>query len=97
MLKIKLTGLTFFLIEFLLLSQTQPCGNDYGSSTDETNIITQERDNALVIPRAYLIGDTMVMLVDKSTKRVELGLRDYQKAEIRSGITSKDVLLNPIR
>lgn len=69
----------------------------YPNLTVETNIIIQERDNALVIPRVYLIGDSMVMLSDESTKKVELGLRDYQKAEIRSGITEKDVLLKPSR
>lgn len=34
----------------------------------------------MTIPRTFLINDSLVMLENKSTRKVEVGLKDYQKA-----------------
>ncbi len=67
----------------------------YPNLTTEANIIIQTKDNAMTIPRAYLLGDSLVVLADKSTRKVEIGLKDYQKAEILSGLEANETILKP--
>lgn len=52
----------------------------------EANIIIQTKQNALTIPRKYIINDTYVMLEDGQLQKVETGLMDYELVEIISGI-----------
>ena len=61
----------------------------------EANIVIKAKDNALTIPRKYLIGDSTVLLSNGETKKVTTGLMDYQKAEIVSGLSKEDVLILP--
>lgn len=69
----------------------------YPNLTVEANIIIRTRENVLTIPRNYLIGDTVVMLKNKEKRKVIIGLRDYQKAEVIEGLTPMDVLLKPLK
>jgi multidrug efflux pump subunit AcrA (membrane-fusion protein) len=69
----------------------------YPNLTAEANIIIQTRDKTLTIPRNYLVGDSLVMLRDGKMKKVKIGLRDYQKAEVLEGLSETDVLLKPLR
>ncbi|PHO00839.1 RND transporter, partial [Rhodobacteraceae bacterium 4F10] len=52
----------------------------------EANIIIQTKQNALTIPRKYIINDTYVMLEGGQLQKVETGLMDYELVEIISGI-----------
>ena len=63
--------------------------------TFEANIILRTKQNALILPRNYLKNDSMVTLVDGSTRIVKLGLTDFQKAEILQGLSSKDQVVKP--
>ncbi len=67
----------------------------YPNLTVEANIIIQVKDHVLTIPRNYVTDDNMVILSTKEKRKVTIGLRDYQKAEIVSGITEHDILLKP--
>lgn len=67
----------------------------YPNLTTEANIVIQSKESALLIPRTYLIGDTAVMMENKSIRKVELGLKDYQNAEIRSGLRANEFILKP--
>ena len=67
----------------------------YPNLTTEANILIESKANALTIPRSYLIGDSMVLLVDKTKRKVKTGLKDYLKAEIISGLTADEVILKP--
>lgn len=67
----------------------------YPNLTAEANIIILSKQKALLIPRSYLIDDQFVLLKDKKKVRVIPGAKDNQFAEIISGITDKDELLNP--
>lgn len=62
----------------------------------QANIITNKKDNALLIPRAYLVGDNMV-LVKKDKKRdtvkVTTGIISYDWVEITGGITANDIIV----
>jgi HlyD family secretion protein len=67
----------------------------YPNLTCEANIIIVEKDKALTIPRAYLIEGSYVLLSTKEKRKVVTGLKDYQKVEIRSGLTAKDYIIKP--
>jgi hypothetical protein len=49
----------------------------------------------MLIPREYLLNDSMVLKVNGDTVFVKTGLKDYQKIEILSGITEEDELIRP--
>lgn len=66
----------------------------YPMLTVEASIITEEKMNALIIPRSYLISDSFVLCGDKK-KRVTTGIKDYEKVEIISGLSAKDVIYKP--
>lgn len=67
----------------------------YPNLTLEANIITEVKDQALVIPRAYLIADSLVVNENEDTLLVKVGIRNYQFAEILEGIDASTVLLKP--
>ncbi len=65
--------------------------------TAESNIVIQTKENALTIPRNYLIDDNYVLNENKEKVKVAVGLKDYQKAEIISGLKSGEVILKPTK
>ncbi|RIW12566.1 HlyD family efflux transporter periplasmic adaptor subunit [Algoriphagus lacus] len=65
--------------------------------TLEANILTQVKEETLVIPRNYLIQDDRVILENGDTVQVKVGIKTYQFAEILEGITEKTALKNPIQ
>ena len=67
----------------------------YPNLSCEANIVIQVKDQALTIPRSYLIGDSMVMLESKEQKKVRTGLKDYEKVEIVAGLTANDIIRKP--
>lgn len=67
----------------------------YPNLTAEANIIIQSKENALLIPRNYLIGDSMVLNERKEKIKVKTGLMDYTKVEILSGINAGEKLVKP--
>ena len=62
----------------------------YPNLTLEANIVLRTKGNALTIPRKYLIDDEFVMISKKEKRKVKIGLKDYQKAEILEGLTKED-------
>jgi HlyD family secretion protein len=67
----------------------------YPNLSTEANILISTRKNVLLIPRNYLIGDSLVMLENQETRRVQIGLKDYQKAEVLSGINAGEKIIKP--
>lgn len=64
--------------------------------TAEANIILQTKDKALLIPRNYLIDEEYVLMgAAKEKRKVIVGLKDYQKVEIVSGLTEQDIIIKP--
>ncbi|MEP7373907.1 MAG: efflux RND transporter periplasmic adaptor subunit [Chitinophagaceae bacterium] len=63
--------------------------------TCEANIVIQEKEKALTIPRNCLLEGDYVLLASKEKRKVTIGLKDYQKVEILSGLTINDIILNP--
>jgi len=75
---------------------TQKPERVYPNITFEANIIIQEKSGALLIPRTYLLKDSLVIKSSGDTVPVKTGLKDYQKVEILSGIKQDDELVKPV-
>lgn len=69
----------------------------YPNLTAEANIIIQSKEKALTIPRIYLVNDSTVQLQSGESRTIKIGLRDFQKAEIVSGLQASDVLVKPAK
>ncbi|MFM1877908.1 MAG: hypothetical protein RLZZ241_774 [Bacteroidota bacterium] len=66
----------------------------YPGLSGEANIIIDQRENALTIPRSYLIGKDSVRTI-KGLKKIETGLRTLDRIEVRSGLNPYDKLILP--
>jgi multidrug efflux pump subunit AcrA (membrane-fusion protein) len=67
----------------------------YPNLTTEANIVIKVKEKALTIPRNYLLNNEYVLLANKEKRKVVIGLMDYEKVEIISGLQSTDVILKP--
>ncbi|AUC84632.1 RND transporter [Polaribacter sp. ALD11] len=67
----------------------------YPNISFEANVVIKTKKEALLIPRNYLLNDSIV--VNKFGKRfiVKTGLKDYQMVEIISGIDENEELILP--
>jgi HlyD family secretion protein len=63
--------------------------------TLEANIITQTKENALIIPRNFLFNDNQVITSDGDSIMVRVGIKTFQFVEILEGITSSTILTQP--
>lgn len=67
----------------------------YPNLSLEANIILVQKENTLIIPRTFLIDDRYVLNTDGDTLAVEVGIKNYESAEILSGITESTELKKP--
>lgn len=67
----------------------------YPNLTLEANIVIQSKENVLILPRPFILNDKYIITTDGDTIEVQLGLKDYQKAEIISGIDEKTEVIKP--
>ncbi|MHA8107374.1 efflux RND transporter periplasmic adaptor subunit [Aquirufa sp. 5-AUSEE-100C1] len=81
-----------FLVEALF---TKAPPKLYPNVTFEANILLRNRANVLILPRNYLKNDSLVTLESGENKVVKIGLMDFQKVEIISGLTEKDLVVKP--
>lgn len=73
----------------------EPPGKLYPNISFEANIILRSTTKALLIPRNYLLNDSIVIKSNGDNVVVKTGLKDYQQVEIVSGITAEDELIKP--
>jgi RND family efflux transporter MFP subunit len=67
----------------------------YPNLTLEANIVIKTKQNILTIPRKYLINDQYVVLENGEKKYIKIGLKDYEKVEVISGIDKTDKIIIP--
>jgi len=67
----------------------------YPNLTVEANIVIQTKENAITIPRNYLINDSFVLINKKETRAVKTGIMDYQRVEITEGLSQNEVIYKP--
>jgi multidrug efflux pump subunit AcrA (membrane-fusion protein) len=65
----------------------------YPNLSVEANIVIATKDHVITIPRAYLQHDSLVTLANKSSRRVTVGLKDYQTVEILRGLDAHETIL----
>lgn len=81
-----------FLVEALFVEQPEIL---YPNVTFEANIVVQSKEKALLIPRNFILNDSVVVKSNGDRLVVKTGLRDYKKIEILSGLSLDDELVNP--
>ncbi len=59
------------------------------------NVVIDSKQKAILVPRNYIINDSIVVKSNGDRVVVKVGLKDFQKAEILSGITENDELIEP--
>jgi len=69
----------------------------YPNISFEASIVINTKQNALLIPRIYLLNDSTVMTAQKDKIVIKTGLKDYNKVEILSGIDKNTELIKPIK
>lgn len=67
----------------------------YPNLTAEANIIITTKEKVLLIPRNCLLESDYVILESGEKRKVEIGLMDYQKAEILKGLSENDAIIKP--
>lgn len=77
-------------------SFTKPPPTLYPNLSVEANVVIRAKEAAITIPRSYLVEETYVLLQNGEKRKVEVGLKDYQKAEIVSGLGKDDIIKKPV-
>jgi HlyD family secretion protein len=69
--------------------------NLYPNLTVEANILINTKENAVTIPRNYLVEETYVLLKNGKKTKVVTGLKDYNRAEVVSGLSRDAIIKKP--
>jgi HlyD family secretion protein len=69
----------------------------YPNLTVEANILIKTKQNALTIPRPYLVDESYVLLKNDKKRKVVTGLKDFQRVEIVSGLSKDEVIKKPVQ
>lgn len=80
-----------FLVEALFI---EPPAVLYPGLSGEANIVTARKQNALVIPRSYLIGQDRIK-TEEGVVQVITGLQSLDSVEISKGITANTLIYKP--
>jgi multidrug resistance efflux pump len=81
-----------FLVEAEFVTQPNIL---YPNITFEASIIINTKEKAILIPRNYLLNDSMVMRPNGEKIFIKTGLKDYQKIEVLSGLKETDEISKP--
>lgn len=81
-----------FTVEAVFIKQPTAL---YPNLTCEANIIIQQKEKAITIPRIYLLEGDSVWIEKDKKRKVIIGLKDYQKVEIISGVKVTDFIYKP--
>lgn len=81
-----------FKIEALF---TQKPPSLYPNTNLEANIVISRKEKALTLPRRFLADNQFVYVSSNEKRKVVLGLKDFQKVEIVSGIDSATLIFLP--
>ena len=81
-----------FLVEAEFVTQPDIL---YPNITFEASIIINTKEQAILIPRNYLLNDSMVMRPNGEKIFIKTGLKDYQKIEVLSGLKETDEISKP--
>lgn len=83
-----------FLVEAMFVN---PPSKIYPNITFEANIVINEKQQTLTIPRNYLLNDSTVVNSEGDKVIIRTGLKDYKIIEVLSGLTEADELIKPVQ
>ena len=83
-----------FLVE-AVFTKTPPVL--YPNLTVEANVVIQTKKQVLTIPRNLVSDQGTVTRSNGDVVNVTLGLKDYERVEVISGITANDELMAPVK
>jgi hypothetical protein len=63
--------------------------------TFEANILLSQKEKVILIPRNFLKNDSIITLANGEERVVKIGLKDFQKAEILSGLKATEEIVKP--
>ncbi len=69
----------------------------YPNLTVEANVVIQTKKNVLTLPRSLVSDDGFVTTKNGDKVAVKVGLKDYERVEILSGITADDEIIGSIK
>jgi HlyD family secretion protein len=67
----------------------------YPNITFEASIVIRTKNKALLVPRNYVVNDSVIVESSGDKVPVRTGLKDYKQVEIISGISPDDEILKP--
>lgn len=69
----------------------------YAGSTVEANIVYRERKQVLVLPRFYVLNDTVLVKsgLSQEKRKIKTGASDVEYVEILSGLSESEEVLRP--
>jgi RND family efflux transporter MFP subunit len=67
----------------------------YPNLSAEANILIKTKENALIIPIEYLDDKQNITLENGEKRKVKIGIGDYTRVEIISGISENDAIVKP--
>jgi HlyD family secretion protein len=73
----------------------QPPSVLYPNLTAEANILIAIKENAITIPRSYLVDEAFVLGKDAERIKVRTGLKDLEKVEILEGLKPGETIRKP--
>jgi HlyD family secretion protein len=69
----------------------------YPNITFEANVVLKKKENALLIPRNYLLNDSFVLNSNGDKIPIKIGLKDYRNVEVIQGLNEDVELLMPVK
>lgn len=63
--------------------------------TFEANIVLQTKKDVLLVPRRFFVNDSTLVNKDGNNVVVKTGLKDFQMAEVLSGLSENDEIMLP--
>jgi multidrug efflux pump subunit AcrA (membrane-fusion protein) len=83
-----------FMVEAEFVNQPETL---YPNITFEANVVLKKKDNALLIPRNYILNDSFVLNTDGNKMPIKIGLKDYLNVEVIQGLNKDVELLMPVK
>jgi multidrug efflux pump subunit AcrA (membrane-fusion protein) len=81
-----------FLVEAVFITMPEKL---FPNVTFEANIVLQTKKDALLVPRRFFVNDTTLVNKDGKNVVVKIGLKDFQFAEVLSGISENEEIMLP--
>lgn len=76
---------------------TNPPQSIFPNISFEANVVLQTKEKAVLIPRTFVMNDSIVVKSNGDTVTIKTGLKDYEMIEVVSGISSDDELIKPVQ